>query len=55
LAPPPDGKRNNAVIPARCPHCEGLLPFTADAIYQMRPEDLRALADVIEKRQAEVA
>jgi hypothetical protein len=35
--------------PVCCPHCKQALPFTAEGLGMLRPEDLRALADALER------
>jgi hypothetical protein len=35
-----------------CPHCKQPLPFTAEGLAMLRPEDLRAMADAIERQRA---
>ncbi len=37
--------------PICCPHCRQALPFTADGLAMLRPEDLRAIADVLEREE----
>jgi hypothetical protein len=36
--------------PVYCPHCKQPLPFTAEGLAMLRPEDLRAMADVLEQK-----
>lgn len=37
--------------PVCCPHCKRPLPFTAEGLAMLRPEDLRAMADALERSE----